>query len=393
MTAKTTTSVIMPRKMPIGIQDFRKLRTEGCVYVDKTEHLYRMVTRRFQVFLSRPCRFGKSLFLTTLKYYFLGRKELFDGLYIGEVEKDWTEYPVFHIELNGVNYSDGIEILRSKLDNILSGFEQEWGIEETDETFGRRLKNVIIRASRQTGRGAVVLIDDYDKPLLDTMYDAALNKQVRDELVGLYNKFKGSDEYLKFVFITGITSFLQGRVTSDFNHFDDISLGYNFSDVCGFTESELLETFKPEIQLFADHKQCSYDEAVAELKKQYGGYNFSGDSEDLYNPYGVLNALNDLTFSRSRDMSDLPAFLIKTLESKRFDLSILDEDISATKDYMFYYHDGRPYPISLLYQCGYLTIKRYDSHYNVYKIGFPNERVKHEVLEQLQSSRKDCSEA
>jgi len=284
--------------MPIGIQDFRKLRTEGCVYVDKTEHLYRMVTRRFQVFLSRPRRFGKSLFLTTLKYYFLGRKELFDGLYIAEAEKDWIEYPVFHIEFVGENYSAGLDRLLTTLNKNLNRLEEIWGKTADANTLASRFEGLISRASDKTKRGVVVLIDEYDKPLLDTMHNEALNSDVRAELKGFYGVLKGLDACLKFVFVTGVTKFSQVSIFSDLNHLDDISLMDDYSGVCGISESELLEQFKPDIQLLADSQEYSYDDAVSDLKKEFDGYHFSKQCQDIYNPFSLINTLDKSDFAR-----------------------------------------------------------------------------------------------
>jgi hypothetical protein len=385
MTAKTTTSATMPRKMPIGIQDFCKLRTEGCVYADKTEVLLRLVSNCFQVFLSRPRRFGKSLFLTTLKYYFLGRKELFDGLYIGKVEKDWTEYPVFHIEFVGENYSAGIDRLRTTLNMNLNQLEAIWGKTPEADSLASRFKDLIIRASKKTGRGVVVLVDEYDKPLLETMHDEALNRDVRTELKGFYGVLKGLDAYLKFVFITGVTKFSQVSVFSDLNHLEDISLFDDYSEICGISESELLDTFKPEIQTLADSQQYSYDDALAQLKKEYDGYHFSKHSNDIYNPYSLITTLKHRDFSRYWYATGTPTFLIRMLERDFFDLSKLNGDISVTAEYMFNYRANSQDPIPILYQSGYLTIKGYDRQYNEYQLGFPNEEVRTGFLDELLS--------
>ncbi|MDR1814642.1 MAG: ATP-binding protein [Tannerella sp.] len=381
----TPMTAATPRKMPISIQDFRKLRTEGCVYVDKTEHLHRLITRRFQVFLSRPRRFGKSLFISTLKYYFLGRKELFDGLYIANVEKEWMEYPVFHIEFVGENYSAGIDRLRSALDSNLRSLEEEWGRDEQDDSFADRFKGLIKRASKKTGRGVVVLVDEYDKPLLETMHDEALNSEVRAELKGFYGVLTGLDACLKFVFLTGVTKFSQISIFSDLTHLDDISLLDDYSGLCGISERELLEQFKPEIQLLADRQGYSYDEAVAELKKEYDGYHFSKHCEDMYNPFSVINVLDKLDFSRYWFKTGTPTFLIKMLERNYFDLSKLNGNVSVTDDYMFDYRANNQDPIPVLYQSGYLTVKGYDNLYNEYQLGFPNEEVKYGFLDQLLS--------
>ncbi|MDR1738709.1 MAG: ATP-binding protein [Candidatus Symbiothrix sp.] len=367
------------RKMPIGIQDFSELRTGNFMYVDKTMYLHKLVTGVKQYFLGRPRRFGKSLFLTTLKYYFLGKKELFDGLYISNVEKNWTQHPVFHIEFVGESYTSFDRLVQT-LEANLSNLEREWGTDDFEKTPGARFRGLIRRAAEKSGQKVVVLVDEYDKPLLETMHDEELNTQIRNELKGFYGVLKGADADLKFVFLTGVTKFSKVSIFSDLNHLNDISMDNQYSGICGISESELLNQFQPEIQELADNLKVSYDEAVAELKKNYDGYHFSKQSEDMYNPFSVLNTFDKKDIANYWFATGTPTFLVKMLQNVDFELPELEGDILVTADEMYDYRADNMNPVPVLYQSGYLTIKDYNLRKNFYTLGFPNEEVRYGFL-------------
>ena len=370
------------RKMPIGIQDFQKLRESDCLYVDKTQYLHRLARTSGSYFLGRPRRFGKSLFLTTLKAYFLGKKELFTGLYIAEKERVWTEYPVFHIEFVGEEYSD-VEKFHSKLDDNLSYLERKWEKDENEDTFSRRFKGLIQRAYEKTGKKVVVLVDEYDKPLLETFSNPELNETMRTTLKGFYGVLKAMDACLRFVFLTGVTKFSKVSVFSDLNHLDDISMSNHYSGICGISEQELLANFQPELHLLAEKLGIESDAAFLELKKRYDGYRFSEESEEIYNPFSLLNTFKEQKLAHYWFKTGTPTFLVKMLKNADFNLPDLEGDITVSTDYVTDYRADSPDPIPVLYQTGYLTIKDYDREMNYYTLGFPNEEVKYGFLNEL----------
>ncbi|MDR2287442.1 MAG: AAA family ATPase, partial [Prevotellaceae bacterium] len=283
--------MLATRKLPIGIQDFEDLKTNGYLYVDKTEYVYRLATMGKPYFLGRPRRFGKSLFLSTLKAYFLGKKELFDGLAIAELEKDWIEYPVLYLDFNLEDYST-LSSFRYALDANLVELEAQWGSVEREKTPALRLNGLIRRAWEKTGQKVVVLVDEYDKPLIETIDNAKLNETIRKRLKGFYSVLKRSDAYLRFVFLTGVTKFSKVSVFSDLNHLVDISLDKDYAGICGISESELTAYFQPEIERLAEERKLTYEETFTELKKRYNGYHFCENTEGMYNPFSLLNTFN-----------------------------------------------------------------------------------------------------
>ncbi|MDR0604650.1 MAG: AAA family ATPase, partial [Bacteroidales bacterium] len=283
------------RKLPIGIQDFEDLRTNNYLYIDKTAYLYQLVTMGKPYFLGRPRRFGKSLFLSTLKSYFLGKKELFEGLAINEWEKDWLEYPVIYIDMSVGLITDKSSLLR-RLDVVLSGFENKWGRTTEDTDVATRFEAVIRQACEQTGRKVVVLVDEYDKPLLGTMEDININKDIRDTLKGFYGILKSADAYLRFVFLTGVTKFSKVSVFSDLNHLVDVSMDKKYAGICGISETEIITYFQPEITALSNELGKTYDETLAELKKRYDGYHFCRNTEGIYNPFSLLNTFDKKEF-------------------------------------------------------------------------------------------------
>jgi hypothetical protein len=370
------------RKLPVGIQDFEKLRSEEYVYVDKTTYLYQLTRTSWAYFLGRPRRFGKSLFLSTLKAYFLGKKELFEGLTIAELEKDWTEYPVFYLDLNVEGYTD-LPSLYSALDTNLKGLEEHWGRNETDITPASRLFGLIRRACEKTGRKVVVLVDEYDKPLVNTLHNKAVNETMRDTLKGFYGILKSADAYLRFVMLTGVTKFSKVSVFSDLNHLADISLDEDYAGICGISESELTAYFQPEIQALAERRKLSYEATLAELKKRYDGYHFAKKSEGMYNPFSVLNTLVKKDFSNYWFATGTPTFLVKMLKDLNFDIESLENGVKISVDNISDYRAGHENPVPLLYQSGYLTIKSYNERFDSYTLGFPNEEVKYGFFNEL----------
>ncbi|MDR1633171.1 MAG: ATP-binding protein, partial [Dysgonamonadaceae bacterium] len=365
-----------------GIQDFEKLRTENFLYVDKTQFVYKLAQESRPYFLGRPRRFGKSLFLSTLKAYFLGKKELFDGLYIAGVEKEWAEYPVFHIEFVGEEYSS-LDNFHAKLDLNLRNIENVWGRNKKDETFAGRFMGLIQRAYEKTGKKVVVLVDEYDKPLLESFNNPELNEKMRNTLKGFYGVLKGMDAYLRLVFLTGVTKFSKVSIFSDLNMLDDISMSNHFSGICGISEAELLENFQPEIRALAERLKLTCEDAFAKLKKNYDGYHFSEESEDIYNPFSLLNTFKEQKIAYYWFKTGTPTFLIKMLKNSNFNLPELEGNIWITENNVTDYRADNEDPIPVLYQSGYLTIKNYEEETNLYVLGFPNEEVKYGFLNEL----------
>ena len=370
------------RKLPIGIQDFEKLRTGGYVYVDKTAYIYQLTQLELPYFLGRPRRFGKSLFLSTLKAYFLGKQALFEGLAIADLEKEWIEYPVFYIDLNEEGYLDENSLYKA-LDTNLKRLEVLWGKDETDTTPASRLSGLIRRASEQSGRKVVVLVDEYDKPLVNTLDDPDVNEAMRKILKGFYGVLKSADAYLRFLLLTGVTKFSKVSVFSDLNQLQDISMDDEYAGACGISEAELKQNFEPEIQGLAIKLHKTYNETLSELKKQYDGYHFSRQGEDIYNPFSLLN-----TFARGYIAdywyeTGTPTFLAKMLKDIDFDLKMLENDLPFSARSIADYRPGSENPVPLLYQSGYLTIKDYDSQLDEYILGYPNEEVKYGFMNNL----------
>ena len=370
------------RKLPIGIQDFEYLRKENFLYVDKTQYVYQLAHYGKPYFLGRPRRFGKSLFLSTLKAYFEGEKELFEGLKLAELEKEWTEYPVIYIDFNRDGYLN-IDFFNQALETNLSIYEKQWGRVENETTAASRLTGLIRRAYEKTGQRVVVLIDEYDKPLINTMENLALNDEIRTILKGFYGVLKAEDARLRFVFLTGVTKFSKVSVFSDLNQLMDISLDKQFAEICGISETELLQNFQPEIQALAEANNLTYEQAFARLKKRYDGYHFAKVSADIYNPFSVLNTFAKLDFSYYWFATGTPTFLAKALQNQNYDIRKLNNDVIISANSVMDYRVENQNLIPLLYQSGYLTIKSYDNILDEYVLGFPNEEVKYGFLNEL----------
>lgn len=361
-------------KYPIGVQSFEVLRTSNYVYVDKTDLIYDLAQQHV-CFLCRPRRFGKSLMLSTLEAYFLGKKELFEGLKIKSLENEWLQYPVFHIDFNGVNFASQ-EALDNRLDDIVSDWEHQYGIRVKDKNIGDRFAYVLQQAHQQTGRGCVVLIDEYDKPMLDVLGDT--QEQInRDILKAFYSVFKLADAHLRFVMLTGVTKFSQVSVFSGFNQPFDISMTPKYEAICGITEQELYTRFADVVDALAMQYGMSADEVRSQLKQRYDGYHFSSQLTDIYNPFSVLNVLATGIFSDYWFASGTPTYLIKLLDKNNTDIIKLTDKYYEPA-YFVNYRANTEDPLAMLYQSGYLTIKavsRMDVEY-LYRLGFPNNEVK-----------------
>ncbi|MDR3268188.1 MAG: AAA family ATPase, partial [Tannerella sp.] len=370
------------RKLPVGIQDFEKLRTGSFVYVDKTAYVYRLAYESAPCFLGRPRRFGKSLLLSTLKAYFLGKKELFEGLAIAGLEKEWVEYPVFHLDMNLESYT-GLASLESALDGNLRPLEAKWRRDPDDKSLSMRFTGLIRRACEQTGKKVVVLIDEYDKPLINTMEAPDVHDDIRKALKGFYGVLKSADTYLRFVMLTGVTKFSQVSVFSDLNHLQDISLNKDYAGICGISESELISEFEPELHALAEETENTYEETLAEMKKRYDGYHFARNSEGMYNPFSVLNTFSSMEFRDYWFKTGTPTFLVNLLKREDFDIRNLKGDVTIDARSITDYRPENNNPIPILYQSGYLTIKGYKKMFDAYVLGFPNGEVEYGFLHEL----------
>ena len=368
-----------PRKMPIGIQSFEKLRRENYVYIDKTEIMYRLVNTSNPYFLSRPRRFGKSLMLSTMEAYFLGKRDLFKGLAIERLETEWNTHAVLHLDLNAEKY-DSPERLHDMLERQLRGWEKTYETGGEGITHSGRFMEVIKKAYEKTGRGVVILIDEYDKPLLNSFHDEALQKAFRETLTAFYTVLKSADQWLRFVFITGVTKFAQMGIFSNLNQLKDISLDPRYAALCGLTGDEIRADFVPELKLLAKENNLDDEACMERLTRMYDGYHFNyRNMVGIYNPFSILNVLDSTMFENYWFASGTPTFLAEMLKKTDFDLRELDGiEVSAAS-----LSDDRANinnPVPMIYQSGYLTIKKYDERFQIYTLGFPNDEVKYGFL-------------
>ncbi len=370
-------------RYPLGIQTFAKLRQQGFVYVDKTAYIYQLTHGdSIYHFLSRPRRFGKSLLISTLEAYFKGQNELFAGLAIAELEKDWQKYPVLHMDLTGVNYHEP-ENLQKTLNSTLCQWEKIYDADPQDETLGDRFMGVIRRACEKTGHQVVLLVDEYEKPILDTLNDEPLQERHRQTLNGFYGGIKKSDPYLKFVLMTGVTKIGKLSVFSALNNITDISMLPEYAAICGITEPELESVFHADIQAMADENQATYDEMKALLKREYNGYHFSRKMESsVYNPYSMLNALAHKEIRHYWYETGTPTFLVELIKKYRPNLGQL-ENVTIDADALSMVNSFASNPLPILYQSGYLTISGYDPEFSVYTLNYPNNEVKKGFLKGL----------
>ena len=364
-------------KYPIGIQSFDQLIEDGYVYIDKTDMVYSLATEGKIYFLSRPRRFGKSLLVSTLKNYFLGRKELFKGLKIDALEKDWKVYPVFHVDFNGSNFTKQ-GILENRLGSYISDWEKQYALDsESIETdLGNRFMKVLKAAHEQSGRRAVVLVDEYDKPILDVLdVDKNLEEEHRNILKAFYSVFKGADEHLQFVFLTGVTKFSQVSVFSGFNQPFDISMHRKYETLCGISQEELEATFREPMEAMSKDYRCTYEEMKAMLKAQYDGYHFSDAMTDVYNPFSLLNAFATNRISDYWFKSGTPTYLIRLLTHTDENMNEITGKYYSAEEFIDYKANVEQ-PLPMIYQSGYLTINDFDLRRNVFLLDFPNNEVK-----------------
>lgn len=371
------------RRYPIGIQNFEQLRNNNCVYVDKTKFIYKLTHTDQVYFLSRPRRFGKSLLISTLEAYFQGKKELFEGLAMEQLERDWTAYPVLHIDFSISKYLSA-HYLRSAINWFLEQWEEEYGCrrEADDVPFSVRLSSVIKNAYEKTGKPVVILVDEYDSPMLDTNSNTPLQNELRGIMRDFFSPLKGLGQYIRFLFITGISKFSQMSIFSELNNLQNISMRDDFSALCGITEEELLTELKPDIERMAAANRETYEEACAHLKRQYDGYHFSKGSEDIYNPFSLFNAFNAREYKNFWFSTGTPTFLIDLLQEADFDIRSL-EGIEATDEQFDAPTERITSPVPVLYQSGYLTIKDYDSDFGIYRLAYPNGEVRKGFIESL----------
>ena len=367
-------------KYPIGIQSFDKIIEDGFIYIDKTDLVYRLTHEGNIYFLSRPRRFGKSLLVSTLKNYYLGRKELFRGLKIDSLEKEWKVYPVFHIDFNGEDFTQE-GILQRLIDSYISTWEQDMGIvTDTDIPTGFRFKRVLEAAHNRTGLRAVVLVDEYDKPMLDVLdVDKNLEEEHRNILKGFYSVFKGADEHLQFVFLTGVTKFSQVSVFSGFNQPNDISMSMKYETLCGITQEELDGTFPEPIEELSKIYKCSSSEMRNMLKLQYDGYHFSENLTDVYNPFSLLNAFESQRLGDYWFKSGTPTYLIRLLTHFNENMNEITGKYYSPEEFIDYKATVEQ-PLPMIYQSGYITIKDFDLQRNKFLLDYPNNEVKRGFL-------------
>ena len=381
-------------KYPIGIQSFDRIREDGYVYVDKTALIYELVSKGTIYFLSRPRRFGKSLLISTLENYFLGRKELFRGLAIDALEKEWKEYPVFHIDFNGKNFTSPME-LKETIETFIAKCEEKYGKDELANTYGDRLAYVFEKAHEKTGRRVVVLIDEYDKPLLDVMNTdtpspvvagdiKTLEDYNREILKGFYSIFKLTDKHLQFVLLTGVTKFSQVSVFSGFNQPADISYDSRFDTLCGISEKELLSVFKDQIQELGKVNGMTEEETIEKLKQKYDGYHFSDGMIDVFNPFSLLNCFQKRKFMDYWFSTGTPTYLMRLLANNHENINELAGKEYSAAEFVDY-KATKQKPLPMIYQSGYFTIKGYDPTFDVYRLDFPNEEVRNGMIALLAS--------
>ena len=357
---------------PIGIQNFEKIRKDGYFYIDKTALVYQLVKTGSYYFLSRPRRFGKSLLISTLEAYFQGKKELFTGLAMEKLEKDWIEYPILHLDLNIEKY-DTPESLNNILEKSLAKWEGLYGANPSERSLSLRFAGIIERACEQTGQRVAILIDEYDKPLLQAIGNEVLQNEFRNTLKPFYGALKTMDGYIKFAILTGVTKFGKVSVFSDLNNLDDISMREPYVSLCGVTEREIHDNLEEELHELAAIQQLTYEEVYAKLKDCYDGYHFVENTEGIYNPFSLLNTFKYNKFSNYWFETGTPTYLVELLKRTHYDLGRMAHVETDADVLNSIYGDEDPIPV--IFQSGYLTIKGYDKEFGLYRLGFPNKEV------------------
>lgn len=366
---------------PIGQQNFKVLRENDALYIDKTRFIEKIVMSKSQFyFLARPRRFGKSLFLSTLRYFFEGERALFKDLYIDSTNWDWTPNPVLYIDLNTGEYSkpDNLDIV---LDSMLSEWENKFGIDSTIKENATRFKTVIKSAHEKTGRKVVILVDEYDKPLIKNL-DRDAFENYQEKLAALYSNFKSCAEHIRLVFLTGVSRFSKLSVFSGLNNLNDITFDTQFADICGITENELHQNLRMGINELAENYSVSYDDACCKLKRHYDGYRFAAKGSEIYNPWSLFNCLQKKVISNYWNETGFPSIVAKALKRINANLEEFFDTYCSEKD-LKGFDLTDPNPIALMYQTGYLTIKEYDLDINMYHLGIPNYEVKEGLVNVL----------
>lgn len=371
------------RRYPVGIQTFSEIRERNYLYIDKTQYLVDFIDKGYKyVFLSRPRRFGKSLFASMIHAFYEGRKDLFEGLAIGEYEKDWVKHPVLHFDMSAAKHMDTKQ-LDDYLDYLLLPYEKQFGTEENkDKAPNIRFANIVKAAYEQTGRKVVLIIDEYDAPLLDVVHEEQNLAALRRATQNFYSPIKSLDPYLEFVFLTGITKFAQLSIFSELNNLFNISMYDKYSAICGISSEELHTQMLPDVERLAEHLHLSVDETFERLKRKYDGYHFSKNSEDVHNPFSLIKALASGDISDYWFDSGTPTYIIKLLQKYNVGLRDLTGQDAGVSDF-----DVSPENMTtvlpLLYQSGYLTIKHYDPMIDLYTLGYPNEEVRTGMVRSL----------
>lgn len=363
---------------PIGIQNFEKIRTEDFFYVDKTAEIYKLAKEGRYYFLSRPRRFGKSLLVSTMEAYFSGRKELFSGLAIEKLEAEWKQHPVLHLDLSGVSYTDE-SVLERVLSDKLAKWETLYGAVNTSDILGLRFKEVIEAAYNKTGNQVAILIDEYDKPIIDNLGNEPTLSHLRSTLQGFYSVMKSMDARIRFGFLTGVTKIGKMSVFSGLNNLNDISMIPDYVDICGVSETELHEYFDESISELSSANEMSKEECYVKLKSMYDGYHFCEDSIGIYNPFSLLNTFQNKKFREYWFETGTPGFLVEVMRKTSFDVTTLenqtvDSTLMSNADAIF------ENPVPYLFQSGYLTITGYNDMFRLYQLGFPNQEVKNGFL-------------
>ena len=372
----------LQRLYPIGIQTFSKIREGNYLYIDKTEYVYRMThSASSYMFLSRPRRFGKSLLTSTLHSYFSGRKELFHGLAMEKLEKEWTEYPVLHFDMSTAKHADSEQLLQ-ELNLKLYGYEQIYGRLEEEVNPNQRLMGLIKRAYEQTGKKVVVLIDEYDAPLLDVVHEWENLDVLRNIMRNFYSPLKACDPYLRYVFLTGITKFSQLSIFSELNNIKNISMDEPYAAICGISEDEIRLQMKDDLGELAKKLEITPEEALMKLKENYDGYHFTSPSPDIYNPFSLLNAFADGKFGSYWFGSGTPTYLINMLEKFGVEPSEIGNNRVSVEDFDAP-TERMTSIIPLLYQSGYITIKNYDEELDLYTLNIPNKEVRIGLMKSL----------
>lgn len=366
----------MARRLPIGIQSFESLRKDGYLYVDKTQLVYRLAHNGRYFFISRPRRFGKSLMLSTLKAYFEGKKNLFEGLAIMDLEHDWKQHPVLHLDLNTGDYTS-VEGLEDMFRSHVLHWEKQYGVVPMAESIPTRFANII-----NSLQDVVLLFDEYDKPLIETLNKPELNSAFRDRMRSMYSVLKTCDTHIRFALLTGVSRFKDVGIFSGLNNLEDITLDKSVATLCGFTEQELRDNFMEYVKEFAEQEKTTSDTLLANLKRMYDGYCFAADAEGVYNPFSLLNALKKQRFANYWYQSGTTSWLMQQLNVTTEVLEQFSDDQVVTRTLI---DDARigSNAVALLYQTGYLTIKGYDREFDSYRLGFPNREVENSFIDSL----------